>query len=224
MRNRSLPPPAVFFWGAGRSCDDRWQATTEQCLGGPSCGSTISVAGPREVDGSPVFFLRRSSHFLSAFLFLFWASLCVHVLIFGDNYSPRSSRRRKLIRGHTTAQGIGRLFKKRGEPAHLSVPYCLLNATRELGGADVFRALPLRALADGVGYSLAFSQFVESDSVEIRHVEENVSTISSANETKSLVCHFLDCAFGHRSHLFKIKFRNFARTTCPSQLTITARV
>lgn len=92
----------------------------------------------------------------------------------------------------------------------------------QLGRADVLRTLSLGTLSDRVGHSLTFSQFIETDTVKVRHVEENVSTVARANESESFVCHLLDCAFGHRSHLFQTSFRNFARTTCPSQLIVTA--
>ena len=107
------------------------------------------------------------------------------------------------------------------EPTHWSAPSCSA-AIRQLGGADVFRTLSFGALADGVVHSLTFSQFVKSDTIKVRHVEENVSTVGRANESETLVRHLLDCAFRHRSHLFITSIHNFARTTCPSQLIITA--
>lgn len=71
----------------------------------------------------------------------------------------------------------------------------------QLGGANVFGSLTFRALADGVGHSLTFAELIESNAVEIRHVEKNVSAVVRGDEPETLVRHLLDRAFSHTSHL-----------------------
>ena len=62
---------------------------------------------------------------------------------------------------------------------------------------DVLGTRAFRTLAVCVGHLLAFMQFIETDTLEGRGVEEQVFVAPRLDEPESLVDQLLDCAFCH---------------------------
>ena len=83
----------------------------------------------------------------------------------------------------------------------------------DLGWADILRARAFRALSDCEGHSLTFTEFFNPTTVEVRHMKENVATVSRADESESFVRYLLDRAFSHFSRFLKTDVRSAARTT-----------
>src|SRR5205085_3871865 len=67
--------------------------------------------------------------------------------------------------------------------------------------SNILRAGALRTPALVVRHLLPFTQIVVLHSLDVRHVEEQVSASSGVDETESFVGQLLDFAFGHLSIL-----------------------
>jgi len=71
------------------------------------------------------------------------------------------------------------------------------------GRLDVLGSRSLRSLPFRVGNSLAFLELFETDSLEVRRVEEQVIVGTGVNESETPVRQTLDRAFSHLSIALK---------------------
>lgn len=62
---------------------------------------------------------------------------------------------------------------------------------------DVFSARSFWTATFVEGDSLSFLQFFESDTIQVREMEEQIASLSGVNKSESLVRQFFDCAFSH---------------------------